>query len=104
MRRSKKMDTDIKRDIDGVVNALKSNRFDPVVFVEKAEDAKKMVLDMIPPDSTFVVAGSTTVSQLGLTELMMKWATQGSGLEPDSIEEMMRRGGDVLVCSSNAIT
>ncbi len=102
------MDAEMEKELNTVKEALKSNRFDPVIVVEDVDKAKQAVLDMIPENAAFVPAGSTTVSQLGLTEQLMK----GRKTDRDSSkektltpEELMRRsGGDVLVCSSNAVT
>ena len=47
------------KDIETVVKSLKANRFAPVEYVEKADAAAKLVLDMIPLDATVGVAGST---------------------------------------------
>jgi hypothetical protein len=85
-----------------------------VAFAEDADTAKKIVLDMIPPEATLGFAGSTTVSQLGLIEELTLRGNKG----PDLVElrklpfeemmrhldDMMRRQGDILLASSNAVT
>jgi hypothetical protein len=72
----------MENNMQTVVEALKKNHFDPVIFVEKAEDARRTVLAMIPPDAVFVMAGSTTVGQLGLTERLIKGSVTGSADAP----------------------
>ena len=53
-----------------LIKTLKSNRFDPVEYVEKAEDAAKLVLEMIPSEAKVGIGGSTSLMQLGvITEL-----------------------------------
>jgi hypothetical protein len=75
-----------------LIKTLKSNRFDPVEYVEKAEDAAKLVLDMIPSVAKVGIGGSTSLMQLGV------------------ITELAKRGNithsrpDIYLTSSNAIT
>ncbi len=102
------------KDIKTVVESLKANRFDPVEFVEEADTAKKIVLDMIPLEATLGFAGSTSVSQIGLLEQLKMRGTKGLdftelGKLPfdemmKRLEEMMRRRSDILLASSNAVT
>ncbi len=101
------MVTAMRNDIDTVVESLKANRFDPVEFVEKADTARKIVLDMIPIDATLGFAGSTTVSQIGLTDQLRLRGTKGLDLAELGelpLDEMMRRRSDILLASCNAVT
>jgi hypothetical protein len=82
----------IEQDVQTVVKALKSNRFDPVEYVEKAKDAAKMVLDRIPPEVKVGMGGSTSLMQLGVVDELIK---RGS---------MTRSRPDIYLTSSNAIT
>ena len=41
-----------KNDIKAVVAALEQNNFDPVIYVEKAQDAIPAILALIPEDAT----------------------------------------------------
>jgi hypothetical protein len=81
-----------EQDVQTVVKALKSNRFDPVEYKEKAEDAAKMVLDMITPEAKVGMGGSTSLMQLGVIDELIK---RGS---------MTRSRPDIYLTSSNAIT
>jgi hypothetical protein len=101
------MDTDRNNTIKTVVDALKANRFHPVRFVETAEEAKRAVQDLIPPDAVFVLAGSTTIGQLGFTERMMR-GFSGDAEPVHGKAYPLRQPGnptpDILVTSSNAVT
>jgi len=81
-----------QQDVQTLVKSLKSNRFDPVEYVEKSADAAKIVLDMIPPDAKVGMGGSTSLMQLGVIEELIK---RGS---------MTRSRPDIYLTSSNAIT
>ncbi len=98
-----------QKDIEKLVKSLKANNFDPVEFVENAETAVKMVLDMIPLDATVGMPGSTSVRQLGLNDRLRTRGTKvlditSPGNTP--AEELMRQilSADVVLTSSNAIT
>ncbi|MBU4317415.1 MAG: lactate utilization protein [Proteobacteria bacterium] len=75
-----------------VVKALKSNRFDPVLYVETAEEAGKKALEMIPEDAKVGMGGSTSLMQTGLLEILRK---RGN---------MTMDKPDIYLTSSNAIT
>ena len=86
------MDEKFEQEVQTVIKSLKSNRFDPVEYVEKAAEAAKMVLDMIPPEAKVGMGGSTSLMQLGV------------------IDELKRRGQltrsrpDIYLTGSNAVT
>lgn len=102
------------KEIRTVMKSLKANRFDPVEFVEEAETAKKIVLDMIPREATIGFAGSTSLSQIGITDQLRMRGAKGLDFpEPGEltfdemmrrIDETMRRRSDILLASSNAVT
>jgi len=97
----------VERDIRTVVESLKANRFDPVAFFDDVESAKKMILDMIPPDATLGFAGSTSVSQLGLIDQLRQKGAKGFDVTEIGalpFDEMLRRRSDILLTSSNAVT
>lgn len=74
-----------KEEIKKVVKALRANNFKPVEYVEKAADAAKMILDMIPVDATIEMAGAVSVSQLGILDQLRKRGTKASiSLSPAS--------------------
>ncbi|MBN1663015.1 MAG: lactate utilization protein [Deltaproteobacteria bacterium] len=82
----------MEQDVQATIKALKSNRFDPVEYVEKAEDVAKIVLAMIPPEAKVGIGGSVSLMQLGITDELVK---RGN---------MTRKQPDVYLTSSNAIT
>ena len=82
----------LEQDVQATLKALKANRFDPVEYVEKAEDVAKVVLAMIPSEAKVGMGGSASLMQLGITEALMK---RGN---------MTRTQPDVFLTSSNAIT
>ena len=99
----------INKDVESVVKSLKANRFEPVEFVEEADTAAKLVLDMIPLEATVGVAGSTSVRQIGLVaQLKRRGTTVIDIVEPSELphEELLRRSlhSDILLTSSNAVT
>jgi len=99
----------INKNIERAVNSLKANRFDPVEFVEKADTAIRLVLDMIPLEATVGVAGSTTVRQIGLVaQLKARGTTVIDVTVPSElpVDEVMRHSvrSDILLASSNAVT
>ena len=82
----------IEEDVQVTIKALKANRFDPVEYVEKAADVAKMVMAMIPPEAKVGMGGSASLSQLGITEALVK---RGN---------LTRNQPEVFLTSSNAIT
>jgi len=97
----------VNKEIQTVVNALKLNNFNPVLFVEKAKDAVPIILDMIPEDAAIEMAGSVSVSQLGILDLLRKRGNKGLDfLKPGefSFEEMRKTRRDILLVSTNAVT
>ncbi len=96
-----------KNEIETVVRALKLNNFDPVIYVEKAKDAIPIILDMIPADASIEMAGSISVAQLGILDLLRKRGNKGLDFPKPgefNFEEMRRTRRDVLIVSSNAVT
>ena len=97
-----------KNEIETVVNALKQNNFDPVIYVEKAKDAAPIILDMIPPDASIEMAGSQSVAQLGILDLLRQRGQKGLDFPKPgefSFEEMRKSPRrDILLVSTNAVT
>jgi len=81
-----------EQDVQATVKALKANRFDPVEYVEKAEDVAKIVLPMISPEARVGIGGSVSLMQLGITDELVK---RGN---------MTRTQPEVYLTSSNAVT
>lgn len=82
----------VEYDPHKLIKVLRSNRFDPVEYIEKLEDAAKMVLDMIPPEAKVGMGGSTSLMQLGVIDELIKRG------------HMTRSRPDIFLTSSNAIT
>lgn len=82
----------IDKEVKAVVESLKGNRFNPVEFVEKTDEAAKKVLDMIPSGVKVGMGGSMSLGQLNITEELVK---RGS---------LDRSQYDIFLTSSNAIT
>jgi hypothetical protein len=97
-----------KNDIQTVVAALRQNNFDPVIYVEKAKDAVPAILAIIPKDASIEMAGSMSVAQLGILDLLRQRGNPGLDLPrpgESSFEEMRKRPRrDILLVSSNAVT
>ncbi len=94
-------------DIEQVIKSLKSNKFNPVLYVEKAKDAVDIILDMIPREASLEMAGSMSVAQLGIPDRLRERGNKGLDF-PESgelpIEEMGKTRQDVLLVSTNAVT
>jgi len=95
-----------KGDIETTVQSLRANNF-KVEYVEKAEDAIPVILDMIPMDASIEPAGSVSVGQLGLLDLLRERGNKGLDFPKPgefSFEQMRKDRRDVLLVSSNAVT
>lgn len=78
--------------VQATIKALKANRFDPVEYVEKAEDVAGIVMAMIPLEAKVGIGGSASLAQLGITDAILKRGT------------LTRTQPEVYLTSSNAIT
>jgi hypothetical protein len=87
-------------DIQTVVKALKANNFN-VQYVDKAVDAVPLIMALIPRDATLEMAGSMSVVQLGLQDMLKKRGN--TGFEFPKPGEIPPRK-DVLLVSTNAVT
>ena len=99
----------MSQDMETVARSLKENHFNPVEFVEKADNATQVVLDMIPLEATVGFAGSMSVTQINVYSPLKKRGTTCVGLvgPSRSPREDWRRPtlhADVLLASSNAVT
>jgi len=100
-----RMTTGSNQDIKAVVKSLKANRFDTVEFVEDADTAARIVLDMIPPEAKVGMGGSMTIRQTGLRdELIKRGNIQMIRPGQVSFEEFRRLQSDIFLTSSNAVT
>lgn len=95
----------VKNNIDTVIKSLKANNF-KVLHFTTVKDAVNAILDMIPVDASLEMAGSMSVSQLGLLDLLRKRGNKGLEIPKpgDSFLEMQRIRKDILLVSSNAVT
>ena len=89
-----------KDDIQTVVKALKANNFN-VQYLDRAEDAVPLIMDMIPEDASLEMAGSMSVVQLGLQDRLKERGN--TGLEFPKPGEIPTRK-EVLLVSTNAVT
>jgi hypothetical protein len=90
-----------------VAAALKKNKFNPVLCVEKAENAIPVILDWIPPEASLEMAGSASVSQLGLLDMLRKRGNKGLEFPKPGDPDFATPGRirkDVLLTSTNAVT
>ena len=89
--------------------ALKKNRFD-VFYAESKEEAREIVLDLIPEGASAAVGGSATLEQLGLLEDLRsgryRFIDRYAFASQEEREEKLRLGltADVFLMSSNAVT
>ena len=89
-----------KDEIQTVVKALKANNFN-VQYLDRAADAVPLIMDMIPKDASLEMAGSMSVVQLGLQDMLKERGN--TGLEFPKPGEIPSRK-DVLLVSTNAVT
>jgi len=95
-----------KNDIETAVKSLKSNNF-KVEYVERAKDAVPIILNAIPSDASMEMAGSVSVGQLGLLDLLRERGNKGLQFpkpEEFSFDKMRKDRRDVLLASTNAVT
>ena len=95
-----------KPEVEEAITSLRANNF-KVEYFEKASDAGKAILEMIPVEASIEMAGSVSVSQLGLTDQLRKRGNKGLDFPKpgESFFEEMRKGRkDVLLVSTNALT
>lgn len=92
------------------VEALKHNRFH-AVYYKTAQQALEQTLSMIPADATVGIAGSWTLIQLNVVELLEArgntvFCHHKPGLTPEEILDIRRKQltCDVFLTSTNAIT
>ena len=99
----------ISDDVKMVVKSLKANNFDSTQFVDEADTATELVLNMIPIKATVGIPGSTSVRQMGLVTHLRRRGTKVIDLDESGelpLDELMRQTlvSDILLTSSNAVT
>ncbi len=106
-------------EIKNTLESLRSNHFD-THFVQSLGDAKKLILDMIPPTATVGIGDSTSLRQIGILEALLqrgnevinpftKEITQdmeGDDEKAKIFFQTMRKTltADIFLTSSNAVT
>lgn len=95
--------------LERAAEALRRNGFSAYV-ASSAEEARSLVLSLVPPGSTVGVGGSVTVRELGLIEELERrgfrvvhhWVQA----PPEEIYRLRRAElvSDVFLCSANAVT
>lgn len=94
----------MNKEIETAVNALKKNHFS-VEYAEKAEDVADIILNLIPEDATLEMAGSMSVGQTGVKDLLIKRGNKGLVPEGEfNPFEVLKTRKDVLLVSTNAAT
>ncbi len=98
-----------ERKIMDLIEVLKERKFN-AVYAETVDDARRIVMDMIPEGSTIAVGGSVTLNETGILDEIRKPEYKFiDRYNTKSFEEMLdkyREGyyADVMVSSTNAIT
>ncbi|MGN1115489.1 MAG: lactate utilization protein [Candidatus Ornithomonoglobus sp.] len=98
-----------ERRIADLIEVLKENKFD-AVMAKDSDDARRIVMDMIPEGSTIAVGGSVTLNETGILDEIRKPEYRFiDRYNTKSFEEMLdkyREGytADVFVSSTNAVT
>jgi hypothetical protein len=90
------------KEMESVLRALKQNNYNSVIYVDRAKDAVPIILEMIPPDASIEMAGATSVSQLGILDILRQRGNKGLDFPRPGEFPTARR--DVLLVSTNAIT
>lgn len=98
-----------ERRIMDLIKVLKERQFN-AVYAETVDDARRIVMDMIPEGSTIAVGGSVTLNETGILDEIRKPEYKFiDRYNTKSFEEMLdkyREGyyADFMVSSTNAIT
>jgi len=90
------------KEMETVIQALKANNYTSIHYVDKAQEAVPIILNMIPADASLEMAGSASVMQLGLLELLRKRGNWRMEFPRPGEFPTTRR--DILLVSTNAIT
>lgn len=100
----------MKRKVNEVLDKLRKNGMN-ATFVPTAEQAKVMVLEMIPARVKVGVGGSVTIRQMGLIDALLERGNEvfdhwEMGLSKDERMAMARKhlSADYFLSSSNALT
>lgn len=110
---------DMPQDIEVTLKSLKSNHFD-ARFAQTRAEARKLMLEMIPPTCSIGIGDSATLRQIGILEELIRRGTEvinpftrelTQGMEGNPVNRKLfhqtqRRafGTDIFLTSSNALT
>ena len=110
---------DMPQDIEVTLKSLKSNHFD-ARFAQTRAEARRLMLEMIPPTCSVGIGDSVTLRQIGIIEALIQRGnevinpftrelSQGTAEKPANrtlFQQMQRRifSSDVFLTSSNALT
>ncbi|MDN5348219.1 MAG: hypothetical protein PWP65_1783 [Clostridia bacterium] len=93
-----------------VLRELKKNEFN-AYYAQNGDEARKLVLEMIPEGASVGIGGSLTIRNLGLVEALRQKGYKiydhwDETLTPEELKQTFRnqRTCDVFLCSTNAIT
>lgn len=95
--------------IKELIEVLKKRNFDAVMAADK-DDARRIVMDMIPDGSVIAVGGSVTLNETGILEEIRsdryKFIDRYNATSYEDMLDKYRQGyyADVFVSSTNAIT
>ena len=98
-----------ERKIADLIKVLEDREFGAVMAKDK-EDAKRIVMDMIPEGSTIAVGGSVTLNETGILDEIRsdkyKFIDRYNTPNFEAMLEKYREGyhADVFVSSTNAVT
>lgn len=98
-----------ERRIRDLMKVLEERDFDPI-YAENVDEARKIVMDMIPEGSTIAVGGSVTLNETGILDEIRKpeynFIDRYNAKDFEDMLEKYRDGyrADVFVSSTNAIT
>ncbi|MBQ3426722.1 MAG: lactate utilization protein [Clostridia bacterium] len=98
-----------ERRIRDLMKVLEENKFN-AVYAENKDEARRIVMDMIPEGSTIAVGGSVTLNETGILDEIRKPEYKFiDRYNTKTFEEMLdkyREGyfADIMVSSTNAIT
>lgn len=90
--------------IEKTFNSLRKNNFN-VEYAGKAKDVAGIILKLIPKEARLEMAGSMSVNQTGVKELLIERGNKGIIPEGDfNPFEVHQTRQDVLLVSTNAVT
>lgn len=98
-----------ERRIRDLMEVLEEREFDPI-YAENADEARKIVMDMIPEGAKIAVGGSVTLNETGILDEIRSpkynFIDRYNAKDYEDMLNKYREGyyADVLVSSTNAIT